>query len=681
MHLQAIIMAGGEGTRLRPLTCDLPKPMMPVLGEPVMRYALQLLKRNGLTEVGATLLYLPQRIERAFGDGKQDGVNLRYFLEKMPLGTAGSVKMAKDMIKETLVVLSGDGLTDCDLHAALQFHKNRGAMATLVLKRVTQPLQYGCVVTDTDGRVRRFIEKPGWDEVCSDSVNTGIYILEPEALEFIPDGKSFDFGKELFPKLVEENLPLYGFIMNGYWCDIGDQNAYVQSQVDFMSGRIQLETRIKPDPNGIWRADNVIVHPEARLEAPCLLDTGVQVGAGASIMAGSVLGEGVKVDERATIKRSVLWKNAKVGRDAALRGSVIGEDAQVSEGASAFEDAALGDNAVLGARARLDPNVKVWPYKRVEAGMRVTANLVWGDLKRPTADDRGVDPGSPECVCTLAAAFSKASGAREIAIMREGGAQPQALAAAALSGLMGQGVSVMDMGKGTLPMLRRLQRMLSIPAGLYIREDRILPTAAHGVWPDRTLLRSWETLAQRQDYSKAFTTPPALPRVLHDGGLFYAGSLAASVDSEAIRALQPHIVVFTRSDDQAELIKRVLDAVGLEQARVINGDGGMESWETGFMLDERGMQVQARDSLGVPDEEQQLLVKCEALLELGQRLLLVPMRAPFTLEQMASAHRARVKRVRAAPESWMAALCEAGMFTQLDIFFDGIAAMLAIVAM
>jgi hypothetical protein len=157
--------------------------------------------------------------------------------------------------------------------------------------------------------------------------------------------------------------------------------------------------------------------------------------------------------------------------------------------------------------------------------------------------------------------------------------------------------------------------------------------------------------------------------------------LAASVDSEAIRALQPHIAVFTRSDDQAALIKRVLDAVGLEQARVINGDGGLESWETGFMLDERGLQVQARDSLGVPDEEQQLLIKCEALLELGQRLLIVPMHAPFTLEQMTSAHKARVKRVRAAPESWMAALCEAGMFTQLDVFFDGIAAMLAIVAM
>ncbi|GHU72283.1 nucleotidyltransferase [Clostridia bacterium] len=681
MHLQAIIMAGGEGTRLRPLTCDLPKPMMPVLGEPVMRYALQLLRRGGLTEVGATLLYLPQRIERVFGDGKQDGVNLRYFLEKMPLGTAGSVKLAKESIKETFVVLSGDGLTDCDLHAAIQFHKKRGAMASLVLKRVAQPLQYGCVVTDADGRVRRFIEKPGWDEVCSDAVNTGIYILEPEALEFIPDNTPYDFGRELFPRMVEENLPLYGFIMNGYWCDIGDQNAYVQAQMDFLSGKVQLDTRVRPNTDGIWRAENVTVHPEARLEAPCFLDSGVQVGAGAAIMAGSVLGPGVHVDERATIKRSILWKNARVGREATLRGTVLGEDAQVGEGASAFEDSALGDNAVLGARARLDPNVKVWPFKRVEAGMRVTANLVWGDLKRPTADERGVDPGSPECVCTLAASYAKASGAKEIAIMRDYGAHAQALAAAALSGLMGQGVNVMDMGTGTLPMLRRLQRMLSIPAGLFIREDRILPTAGQGVWPDRTLLRSWETLAQRQDYAKAFTNPPALPRQLHDGGLFYAGTLAASVDAEAIRALQPHIAVFTRSEPQAALVRRVLDAVGLDQARVLTGESTLESWETGFMLDDEGLRALAKDSLGTPDEEQQLLIQCEALLELGQRLLIVPMHAPFTLEQITSAHRARVKRVRAAPESWMSALCEAGMFTQMDVFFDGIASLLAVTAL
>jgi mannose-1-phosphate guanylyltransferase/phosphomannomutase len=646
-----------------------------------MRYALQLLRRSGMSEVGVTVLYLPQRIQQAFGDGKADGLSLQYYHEKQPLGTAGSIKLAKDRLKQTFIVLSGDGLTDCDLHAAMQFHKKRGAMATLVLKRIAQPLAYGVVVTDSDGRVRRFIEKPGWDEVCSDAVNTGIYILEPEALDLIPDDIAYDFGKELFPKMVEQNLPLYGFMMNGYWCDIGDQNAYVQAQMDFLSGRVQLDSRVKANSSGIWRAQNVIVHPDARLEAPCFLDEGVRVDAGASILAGSVLGAGVHVEERASIKRSVLWKNARVGREAALRGTVLCADSSIGEGASAFEDSALGDNAALGARARLDPGVKVWPYKRVEPGMRVTTNLVWGDLKRPQADERGLDPGTPECACTLAAAFAKACGAKEVALMREPSATAQALMAASLSGLMGQGVAVLDMGEGTLPMLRRLQRMLRIPAGLYMRADRMLPSGELGVWPSRTMLRSWETLAQRQDFNKAFANPPTLPRVLHDGGLFYAGSIAAACDSDAIHALQPHVAVFVRSDAQAALVRRVLDTVGLEHARITQDNPALEPWETGFSLDEEGVHVQVRDSLGVPDDEQQLLLCCEALLEQGQRLLIVPMHAPFTLEQIASTHHARVKRVRSAVDSWMGALVDAGMLTQLDVFFDGIAAMLAIISL
>lgn len=681
MRLQAIIMAGGEGSRLRPLTCDLPKPMMPVLGWPVMRYALQLLRRNGLHEVGVTVQYLPQQIIRVFGDGAADGVALRYFHEKQPRGTAGSVRMALDDLKETFVVLSGDGLTDCDLHAAIQFHKKRGALATLVLKRVTHPLAYGVVVTDGDGRVRRFIEKPGWDEVCSDTVNTGIYILEPEVIQRVPADRAFDFGKELFPDLVAHNLPVYGFVMNGYWCDIGDQSAYVQAQVDLLNGRVNLEADVKPDARGIWRAGGAQVHPDARLEGPCYLGSNVTVGGGAQVLAGSVLGAGAVIGDKASIKRSILWPNTHVGREATLRGVVIGDGAQVGDGACAYEDAALGDGAVLGARARLDPGVKVWPCKRIETGMRVTANLVWGDLKRPLADERGMEPCSPESACTLAAAYAKVCGAKEIALMSGEGICAQALTAAALSGLMGQGVHVLDMGEGSLPMMRRLQRMLGIPAGLFVQNDRMLPAVESGAWPSRTTLRSWETLAQRQDFDRAFVQAPAMPRRLHDGGLFYAGALAAACDAEAIRAMQPHVAVFVKTQAQKDLARRVLDTVGLEHARVSMEEPEVEDWETGFLLDEEGIHLRALDRQGIPDEEQQLLLCCQALLEQGQRQLIVPMHAPFTLEQLAGTHKARVKRVRASVDSWMNALVEAGLLSQLDVYFDAMASMLALVSL
>ena len=227
--MKAVIMAGGEGSRLRPLTCACPKPMVPVLDRPVMAYTLDLLRRHGVSQAAVTLMYLAGQVSGYFGDGAEYGVNLTYFTEQTPLGTAGSVGQAAHMLDETTVVLSGDGLTNCDLTAALRFHRDRGALATLVLKKVKSPLEYGVVLTDGQGRVQRFVEKPGWGEVCSDAVNTGIYLLEPQAIAMIPADRPWDFGREMFPRMVEEGLPVYGWLMEGYWCDIGDTAAYLRA--------------------------------------------------------------------------------------------------------------------------------------------------------------------------------------------------------------------------------------------------------------------------------------------------------------------------------------------------------------------------------------------------------------------------------------------------------------------
>ena len=194
--MKAIIMAGGEGTRLRPLTCDCPKPMIQLMNRPVMQYALALLKSHGVTRVAATLGYQPDAVADYFGCGDDFGVDLSYFIEPSPLGTAGGVKQAAGFLDERFIVLSGDGVTDLDIAAAEAFHRERGALATLVLKHADNPLDYGVVLTDPDGRVRSFHEKPGWSDVVSDTVNTGVYILEPQALDYIPEGRAFDFGHD-----------------------------------------------------------------------------------------------------------------------------------------------------------------------------------------------------------------------------------------------------------------------------------------------------------------------------------------------------------------------------------------------------------------------------------------------------------------------------------------------------
>lgn len=203
--MKAIIMAGGEGSRLRPLTCDRPKPLVPVLGKPIMEYGIELLKKHGIKDIGVTLQYLPNAIIDYFGDGSKWGVNLQYFLEEVPLGTAGSVKNAETFLDESFLVISGDALTDFNLSEIIAFHFKKQSLATIVLTVVSNPLEYGIVITDSANNITSFLEKPGWGEVFSDTVNTGIYVFEPDILKLIPEKTVFDFSKDLFPKILAKN--------------------------------------------------------------------------------------------------------------------------------------------------------------------------------------------------------------------------------------------------------------------------------------------------------------------------------------------------------------------------------------------------------------------------------------------------------------------------------------------
>ena len=249
-------MAGGQGSRLRPMTCTLPKPLVPVMGKPVMAYLLELLARHGVNEVGVTLQYLPEMIRRRFGD-KAHGMALRYYEETAPRGTAGSVGGARDFLDETFVVMSGDALTDLNITAALSFHRQQRAKATLVLHREAVPLEYGVVLLDKDNRVQRFIEKPDWSEVFSDTVNTGMYILEPEVLRLIPQDAPSDFAKHIFPELLRRGEVMCGFVMDGYWCDIGGPQAYAQSHRDMFGGKL--------DHLVYGRGGGVIVDPSLKV--------------------------------------------------------------------------------------------------------------------------------------------------------------------------------------------------------------------------------------------------------------------------------------------------------------------------------------------------------------------------------------------------------------------------------
>ncbi|HKH76579.1 MAG TPA: NDP-sugar synthase, partial [Rubrobacteraceae bacterium] len=312
--MKAVIMAGGQGTRLRPLTSNLPKPMIPIVNVPCMEHIVRLLEEHGLTDIVVTLQFLPEEIQDYFGDGSDWGVNLSYSIEVAPAGTAGSVKLAEEHLKDDrILVISGDALTDCDLTCALSFHEEKGAEATMVLKSVENPLDFGIVITEEDGRISRFLEKPTWGQVFSDTVNTGIYVLEPLVLGEIPADGEYDFSKELFPKLLDEERSLYGFITEDYWEDIGNLEQYMRAQRDVLDGKMK-GTR----PPGMRLRENVYVGERAQVDdeeliGPVVIGENVRVGEGAKISPYSVIADNVVISAGATVERSVVAEGSYIG--------------------------------------------------------------------------------------------------------------------------------------------------------------------------------------------------------------------------------------------------------------------------------------------------------------------------------------------------------------------------------
>ena len=674
MALNAIIMAGGEGSRLRPLTCGMPKPMVPILGRPVLGYALQLLKRHGLGEVGITLQYLPEHITRHFGAGNRDGVRLHYCREKEPLGTAGGVLKAasgRHAPTGTFVILSGDGLTDCNLSQAIGFHREKGALATLVLTRVRDPLSYGVVITDESGRVRRFVEKPGWGEAYANTVNTGIYILEPEVLSYIWPDKPCDFGRDLFPQLVRDNKDVFAFVSDAYWCDVGDQEAYVRAQADFLQGRVNL------DP-GLLIAETAQIDDTARIDGPLYLGAGARIGPHARISDCVVVGMNASIGAHSRVAHSILWDDAVIQNHAQLRGVVICRGAQMGAGAAALEGCALGDGAVLGARASLESGAKVWPGKRIDPCMRVTENLVWEGAARPSLSAGAVETRDPFTAHLLASAWVETCEAGPILIAHDGSPEAQATYATALGALCCQGAHAVALSWAMLPVFRNAQRGLGIPAGLYVHGNKIELTAQQGCMPPKALQRKVETLFARQDFSRPFSRTVAAPQTVSDADALYVGMIAASVPHGAFHKIRPHIAVFVKNPAHGPLVSRVLRVTGV-QGRVATGIPHVEPWETGFILSATAESAMAFDSQDIPDAVRQTLLAYDSLgPDCGEWIAQIDDTAG--LETLAATRGRVVRRVSSSMENWAGSLLTADA-RQFDLHFDGLYRILRITAL
>jgi len=331
--LHAVILVGGEGTRLRPLTCRTPKSMVPVLNRPFLEHTLAYLKKYGVDSAILAMSYLPEAIQGYFGDGSALGIPLTYSVEDNPLGTAGAVKKAEAHLASTFVVLNGDIFTDLDITDILACHRRQGAKVTIALTRVDNPCAFGVVETDRTGKVQHFIEKPPPDQVTSHWINAGIYILEPEVLERVPAGSHYMFERGLFPLLLEMGEPVYGYSFDGYWLDMGTPEKYLCLNHDL------LRSRAKSALTGALGKDEVscdreaVVHPAARIIGPALIAGGCRIDRGAQLRGPVVMAPDVHIGENASIEEAVLWRGARIGAGAVLKQCVIGSNTTIKSNA------------------------------------------------------------------------------------------------------------------------------------------------------------------------------------------------------------------------------------------------------------------------------------------------------------------------------------------------------------
>jgi mannose-1-phosphate guanylyltransferase len=352
--MKAILLAGGKGTRLRPLTIHTPKPIVPIFGRPFLHYQIDLVRKvPEIDEVILSLNYQPRRIEEVFGHGEGLGVKISYVVEPAPLGTAGAVKYAGQSIDETVVVFNGDVMTRVDLDAVLRLHRERRARATIVLTPVENPTAYGLVETDEQGNVRRFLEKPKPEEITCNTINAGIYVLEPETFDRIPKDTAWSIERSYFPSLVERGETFVAYIYNGYWIDIGTPEKYVAVHRDIMDHRFTA-----PPFEGTPPAFP-LVSPEARVEegavveGPCFIDEGALVKAGARIAPYSVIGRQCHIEEEARIEGSIVWANTRVGRDATVRQSILGRNCHIGRNSILDGGIVLGDKSLVTDYSKL----------------------------------------------------------------------------------------------------------------------------------------------------------------------------------------------------------------------------------------------------------------------------------------------------------------------------------------
>jgi mannose-1-phosphate guanylyltransferase/phosphomannomutase len=569
--MKAVIMSGGFGTRLRPLTCNIPKPMVPMMNKPMMQHIIELLKKHGITQIVSTLFYQPEIITGCFGDGSKIGVSMQYRKADADYGTAGSVRNAADFLDERFIIISGDVLTDFDLTKAIAFHEEKKAKATLVLTRATNPLAFGVVITDANGKITRFLEKPTWGEVFSDTINTGIYIIEPEVLQMVPYQKEFDFSKNLFPAMLEQDMGLYGYIAEGYWRDVGNLNEYQEAHLDALDDKVNVNCEGNRVGTAFIGINSIIDSPIENLQGKVLIGKNCRIGRNVKIIK-SVIGNNCTVGDGAVIRNSIIWGDSRIGKGAELTSCVIGKWGTIGDYAVISDNVFISDKCVIGNDTRLAPNIKLWPEKEVEDGAVLTRSLVWEDkwLKDLFTDARITGLSNiemnPEFGAKIGAAFGALVGKDKTVLMsRDADNVSRMMNRAIMCGLMSAGVDAGDLRAVSIPILRQELRTGKHAGGVHIRKSPIDKNLTDIIFFDgkgKDLPSGKTKSLERLFFGEDF------PRVKQDevGGVTfperaqesYTEKFLSTVNIEAISAAKFNIVIDYSSGIASSIFPNIL---------------------------------------------------------------------------------------------------------------------------
>jgi mannose-1-phosphate guanylyltransferase/phosphomannomutase len=555
--MKAVIMAGGEGTRLRPLTANQPKPMLPMVNRPMAEHVVNLLRRHGFEDIVVTVAFLANHVRTYFGDGSEFGVRMVYATEETPLGTAGSVLNARDELDERFLVISGDVLTDIDLSELVLFHDKKGSKVTLALKAMENPLEFGIVITGADGRIERFLEKPGWGDVFSDTINTGIYVLEPEVFDWIPEGRQVDFSAEVFPAMLAGNRPMFGFVAGGYWEDVGTHDAYLSAHVDILDGKVDVDIPGFPLRPGVWIGEGAEVHPSAEVEGPALIGGNCRIDPGCLVRDHSVLGANVRVGENSLIEHTVIHENSYLAAGVTARGAVISRSCDIRQGTHLEEGVVVGDSCRIGRQAVLRAGVKVYPNKTIDPGAVISSSIVWESKGSRGLFGRYGISGianvdmSPELAMRVAMAFGTVlRKGSTVTTSRDSSRAARVLKRAVMVGLTAAGCNVEDLEAATVPVTRFQIRTSGSSGGVTVRLVAGDPQSVNlrfldtdGVDLDEATQRKIERLHDREESRRVLAAEigdidfPS--RTLES----YTLDLSGSVDLGAIRAAQFKLVL------------------------------------------------------------------------------------------------------------------------------------------